>query len=167
MNDKDSSQRRLLLKALGTTAILPLASTLGACSGEKTETPNAAPKPAVEQKPAPKVEAMAEEVVQEVTEEVAEEAAEVEQVVEESSAAAEEVQLTPLAEDDAQAKALAYVEDATTTDTSVQVRYESGQECSNCVLFMPQGDAGRGACSIFPGRSVNSGGWCSVYAPKA
>jgi len=71
-----------------------------------------------------------------------------------------------LAEDDPQAKSLAYVHDATTSDSANQPRYKAGQVCANCALY--QGKAGDewAGCSIFPGQLVKGTGWCSVYAPK-
>ena len=74
--------------------------------------------------------------------------------------------LQRLDQTDPQAQALAYVNDATSIDASEQPRYEAGQACRNCTLFMG-GEDEWGPCSIFPGRLVNSGGWCSVYSPKA
>lgn len=74
--------------------------------------------------------------------------------------------LSPLNDDDPQAKALAYVNDATSVDTAAQPRYEAGQACANCALFMGAEGDERGPCSIFPGRLVSATGWCSVYAPK-
>ena len=75
--------------------------------------------------------------------------------------------LAPLNDNDPQAQALGYVSDATTVDSAAQPRYEAGQACANCALFMgAEGDAS-GPCSIFPGRLVAASGWCSVYAPKA
>lgn len=144
--DQISNERRKVLKILGMgAATVPLAA-LSACSGEKAPPP--APKA---EEPAPKPAA-----VEEIEEAVSEAAAE----------APAEVELAPLAEDDPSAKALGYVEDATTVDAAKYPRYEAGQACSNCALYMG-GDAAQGACSIFPGKAVAAAGWCSVYAPKA
>lgn len=74
--------------------------------------------------------------------------------------------LTPLNDGDPQAQALGYVSDATTVDTTAQPRYEAGQACANCALFMGAEGDESGPCSIFPGRLVAATGWCSVYAPK-
>lgn len=68
--------------------------------------------------------------------------------------------------DDPQAKALGYVHDATSVDQSKYARYQSGQACHNCALFQSKGDDEWARCSIFPGKLVNSAGWCSAYAPK-
>lgn len=147
--DLISNERRKVLKILGYgAATVPLAA-LSACSGEKAPPP-APPAPKAEE-PAPKPAA-----VEEIEEAVTEAAAE----------APAEVELAPLSEDDPSAKSLGYVNDATTVDAAKYPRYEAGQACSNCALYMG-GDAADGACSIFPGKAVKATGWCSVYAPKA
>ena len=74
--------------------------------------------------------------------------------------------LAPLNDDDPQAVALGYVSDASDVDNEAQPRFEAGQACSNCALFMGAEGADSGPCSIFPGRLVAATGWCSVYAPK-
>ncbi len=74
--------------------------------------------------------------------------------------------LTPLTDEEPQARALAYVSDASKVDREAQPRFEAGQACGNCALFMGAEDAESGPCSIFPGRLVAVTGWCSVYAPK-
>ena len=74
--------------------------------------------------------------------------------------------LPRLDQSEPQAQALAYVNDATSIDASAQPRFQAGQACANCSLFLG-GDDQWGPCSIFPGKAVNAGGWCSVYAPKA
>jgi len=70
--------------------------------------------------------------------------------------------------DDPTAKALLYTNDATTVDTSnpLAARYQAGQTCHNCVQL--QGDDGPEwrPCALFPGKSVNVGGWCSAWAMK-
>ena len=61
-----------------------------------------------------------------------------------------------LSEDDATAKALKYVHKSTT----------EGSSCSNCMYI--QGEAGQEwrPCAIFPGKLVNSKGWCSAWVKK-
>ncbi len=71
-----------------------------------------------------------------------------------------------LSPDDAQAKALGYVEDAAAVDTAAWPRKQPDQNCANCALYQGEAD-GWGACSIFPGKVVAGPGWCNVWAPKA
>lgn len=74
---------------------------------------------------------------------------------------------TRLDPSDPQAQSLAYVDDASSIDPSEQPRYETGQACKNCALYMGEESDEWGPCSIFPQRLVAGEGWCSVYAPKA
>ena len=67
--------------------------------------------------------------------------------------------------DDPQAKALAYVHDASAVDAAAQPRFKPGQACKNCALYTG-GDKPWGGCGIFAGRAVNAEGWCTAYAPK-
>ncbi|MEO8804110.1 MAG: high-potential iron-sulfur protein [Rudaea sp.] len=68
--------------------------------------------------------------------------------------------------DDATAKALGYVEDATKVDKAKYPTYKVGEDCSNC-NFYKGGATGFGPCQLYPGKSVHSKGWCSGYAKKA
>ena len=68
--------------------------------------------------------------------------------------------LAKLPTDNAQAKALGYVEDAT---TSKHASYKPGSNCAGCQFFT----ASTGACSLFAGFSVSPKGWCSAWAKKA
>jgi len=68
--------------------------------------------------------------------------------------------LTRLPLDNPQAKALGYVEDASTTK---HPSYKPGSMCSGCQFFT----AATGACSLFAGFSVSPKGWCSAWAKKA
>ena len=83
-----------------------------------------------------------------------------------TAAAPASADMPKLAMDDPQAKALSYVEDATSIDSAKQPRYQAGQACSNCALFQDSNGAEWAGCSIFPGKLVAAAGWCSVYAPK-
>lgn len=67
-----------------------------------------------------------------------------------------------LAENDATARALAYVEDATKTQDA---RFKPGQRCAGCQLYSG-GPDGYGPCQLFPGKAVSADGWCSSYMPK-
>jgi hypothetical protein len=75
-------------------------------------------------------------------------------------------QTAKLAENDPQAAALGYKEDAKKVDKAKFPRYAAGQSCASCQLY--QGPAkGAGNCALFPGKQVASAGWCSAYAKKA
>jgi len=71
--------------------------------------------------------------------------------------------LTP---DDPAAKALGYYDDAKTVDPKRFATYQAGQTCNTCLQL--QGTAGESwrPCSIFPGKAVNAGGWCQVWAKR-
>ena len=60
----------------------------------------------------------------------------------------------------AQAKALKYTEDATKVADPAR---KPGANCATCQFFT----AATGGCSLFPGFSVASKGWCSAWAKKA
>jgi hypothetical protein len=149
-HDETTDARRKFLKLMGGSAVLLPLATLSACSGGEQSAPassgSAAPAPAPEPKPEPE-KAMPEEQPAQ-------------------PAADTGGEMPRLSESDPQAQSLGYVHDATTVDTSKYPRYQAGQACSNCALYMG-GDAEWGGCSIFPGRQVKGTGWCSVYAPKA
>lgn len=76
--------------------------------------------------------------------------------------------LPKLEESDPTAQALLYVHDAGKVDASnpMAARYEAGQMCSNCAQIQGEAGADWRPCGIFPGKLVNAGGWCSVWAPK-
>lgn len=71
--------------------------------------------------------------------------------------------LPPVTDADPTAKALDYVEDAT---TSKNAKYVAGDDCTNC-QFYSGGPTGRGPCQLFPGKSVNAKGWCVSHTKKA
>jgi hypothetical protein len=60
----------------------------------------------------------------------------------------------------AQAKALAYIEDAAKTTNKA---HKPGSTCANCQFFT----AATGACTLFAGFSVAPKGWCTAWAKKA
>ena len=70
------------------------------------------------------------------------------------SSAADAPQLDP---EDAQAKALSYVHKSPKPESI----------CANCQLYTGSADAAWGPCAIFPGKQVNSAGWCSAWVKKA
>ena len=153
-----STQRRQFLKLLGSSAVLIPVVSLSGCGKEEappeaaskeTAMPAAEPKPkAAPPKPAsPPAESSA---------------------MQASTPAAEAPAggLPKVSLDDAQAKALGYVHDATTVDKAAHPRYQEGQACKNCALYTG-GDKPWGGCGIFAGKAVNAEGWCTAYAPKA
>lgn len=75
--------------------------------------------------------------------------------------------LPQLTLDDPMAQAMKYVHDASTVDPTTRANSAEDQVCANCALVLGNdGDEWR-PCQIFPGKSVNAKGWCSVWAPKA
>lgn len=72
--------------------------------------------------------------------------------------------LPKLALDNAQAKALGYIEDASKAQ---HPSFKAGSNCANCNFIQGKdGDAWR-PCQLFPGASVAAAGWCSAWAAKA
>ena len=69
-------------------------------------------------------------------------------------------ELKPLPLDNAQAKALAYAEDAKTVK---HPSFKPDSNCANCQFFT----AASGACTLFPGFKVPAAAWCSAWAKKA
>lgn len=77
-------------------------------------------------------------------------------VLPQSAYAAEHV-----SEDDPQAKALTYKNDATAS-----ARPTPDQMCANCLHI--KGDSGDWRpCEIFPGKEVSAKGWCAAWVKKA
>ena len=71
-------------------------------------------------------------------------------------------ELPHVAADDPTAKNLYYTEDASKAGPP----HQTGQQCVNCTFFSG-GNAAYGPCPLFPGKAVNSKGWCSAYAKAA
>jgi high potential iron-sulfur protein len=63
---------------------------------------------------------------------------------------------------DPTAKALKYTDDASKAGPP----HQEGQACASC-NFYSGAATGYGPCQLFPGKAVNSKGWCSGYAKKA
>jgi hypothetical protein len=68
-----------------------------------------------------------------------------------------------LTDADPTAKAMDYVEDATTSKNAL---YKPGSICANCQLYTGPA-SGYGNCQLFPGKLVNANGWCTSYTRKA
>lgn len=65
--------------------------------------------------------------------------------------------------DDPTAKQLAYTHDA---DADALAERKSGEYCYNCRYFKGDESTDWAKCDLFPGKLVNSRGWCNVYASK-
>jgi hypothetical protein len=64
--------------------------------------------------------------------------------------------------DDATAKALKYVSDASKSPDA-----KPGSKCANCALYQGAAGSAQGGCLLFPGKAVKSTGWCSSWTAKA
>lgn len=82
-----------------------------------------------------------------------------------SPLAAQAQDLPALSGSDPTANALAYTEDAAGVDAARFPQHKAGDTCLGCNFY--QGKGIRGACSLFPGKSVAGKGWCSAFAPRA
>jgi hypothetical protein len=67
---------------------------------------------------------------------------------------------------DPAATAVGYVENASQVDPKKYPAYIKGSTCDNCLLL--QGTAGSHyrPCSLFPGKAVSVGGWCSGWTAE-
>ncbi|HKT29066.1 high-potential iron-sulfur protein [Dyella sp.] len=63
---------------------------------------------------------------------------------------------------DPTAKALGYVDDASTTKDP---KHKAGDNCANC-QFYSGAAAGYGPCQLFPGKAVAAKGWCISHTAK-
>lgn len=72
-----------------------------------------------------------------------------------------------LALDDPMAQALGYVEDTKDVDQAKYPKHSVDQVCDNCQFMQgPEGPDAR-PCTLFPGKSVKSQGWCVSWVKKA
>ena len=74
--------------------------------------------------------------------------------------------LPPLDPNDATAKALGFVTDATKVSASANPTYKPNQKCATCAQFQGKPTDASAGCNIFAGHSVPAGGWCKVWAQK-
>lgn len=72
--------------------------------------------------------------------------------------------LPALSSSDPTASALAYTEDAASVDAARFPQHKASDTCLGCNFY--QGKGIRGACSLFPGKSVAGKGWCSAFAAR-
>jgi hypothetical protein len=74
--------------------------------------------------------------------------------------------MPPLDTKDPTASALGYVEDTTKVDDKANPTHKSDQRCDNCAQFKANAGESRGACNIFPGKTVANNGWCKTWSKK-
>jgi hypothetical protein len=68
---------------------------------------------------------------------------------------------------DPQAVALGYVEDTAKADQQKYPNHKPDQACAGCQLYSGKAGDKTGPCSLFAGKHVTSGGWCSAWTKKA
>jgi len=73
--------------------------------------------------------------------------------------------LVQLTEADPTAKALGYHLDAKKVDVKAFPTFKPTQSCGTCVQLQA-GTGNERGCNLFPGKSVNVGGWCKVWVQK-
>ena len=74
--------------------------------------------------------------------------------------------LPHVAENDPQAAALGYRNDAKKVDRKKFANFQPGKDCDDCVQFEGKKGETWGPCKIFPGKAVNSHGWCTAFQQK-
>jgi hypothetical protein len=68
---------------------------------------------------------------------------------------------------DPQAVSLGYTDDTKTVDKAKYPKHDATQMCSGCQFYQTAQEKGKIApCSIFGGKGVAAGGWCSAYMKK-
>ena len=145
------NRRRVLKTLFGSLTLIPLVQLTG-CSGGDSESaapsspPPAAPRPAAKATPAAEAEPAAEPA---------------------SEPAADAQEMPRLSEDDPAARALGYRHDAADVDTEAFPRYNPGNTCGNCSLFMATDGSSWAGCPIFRGRLVSAEGWCTSWVARS
>jgi hypothetical protein len=81
-------------------------------------------------------------------------------------ASAQAKSLPHLAENDAQAAALGYRNDAKKVDSKKFANWQAGKDCDDCSQFEGKKGEAWAPCKIFPGKAVNAKGWCAAFQPK-
>ena len=74
--------------------------------------------------------------------------------------------LPELSESDPTGAALGYKADSTKVDTVKYPNFKPDQVCARCNLVQGTDAEPLRPCTIFPGKSVRSKGWCAAYVPK-
>lgn len=166
-----SELRRVFLKTAGGSAALASLGAMAACSGgedtARRPTNEVGQAEDAEEPITDAADAAVERVAEEVDSAADAETADGSAEAPNNAAADAAAQMPRLDPSDPQAQSLAYVDDASSLDPDQQPRFQAGQACNNCALYVGNEGSEWGPCSIFPGRLVNAAGWCSVYAPKA
>jgi hypothetical protein len=67
---------------------------------------------------------------------------------------------------DPAAQKLGYVENASQIDVKKYPAYVKGSNCENCLLLQGTTGAHYRPCSLFPGKLVSVGGWCSGWSAE-
>jgi hypothetical protein len=73
--------------------------------------------------------------------------------------------LSPLREDEANARAFGYRTDGRRVNRNEYPEYDETQRCATCIQLREGSDELRG-CKLFAGRAVHLNGWCKVWAAK-
>lgn len=74
--------------------------------------------------------------------------------------------LPHLEESDPTAMALGYKHDVAQVDKAKYPQLKPGDDCANCNFFQAKGTEEWAPCQLFPGKAVNTKGWCAGHAPK-
>ena len=67
---------------------------------------------------------------------------------------------------DPAAVALGYVENAAQVDAKKYPAFVKGSSCENCLQLSGKAGSDYRPCSLFPGKLVAVGGWCSGWTPE-
>ncbi len=76
-------------------------------------------------------------------------------------------QAAKLDPNDAMAKSLGFVADASKADKAKYPKYAAGQDCAVCQLYTGKAGSTEGPCGIFANKLVPAKGWCSAFVKKA
>jgi hypothetical protein len=83
-----------------------------------------------------------------------------------SGADARATGLTPLDPTDSTAQSLGFVPNASKVAANANPGFKTGQHCGVCMQYQGKSSDTAAGCSIFPGHSVPSGGWCMAFAQR-
>jgi hypothetical protein len=84
-----------------------------------------------------------------------------------SAADARAAGLTPLDPTDATAQSLGFVPNASKVAANANPSFKPGQHCGVCMQYQGKSSDTTAGCSIYPGHSVPSAGWCGAFAQRA